>query len=851
MSKVSSGKGEPRLLSRLRRGLGEFLEIVGLREPRVPFEERLRLLRFRYVQFREALSANGEILALISEVEERLDGGRPTSPAAAKALAVQALAAAGRMVRALNALSENRYPSLEEALRRIERRFSACFAAPDPPAARERILPLEKVDAALAPWVGHKMANLGEIQNRLGLPVPPGFVVTVRGFREVAAGLPGGEAWLHLPPAATDAEREEAAERAREALRSASLPEVLERDLLEAYDALARRCGGPVPVAVRSSALLEDSELSFAGQFETVLHVRREDLGRAYLRVLASLYEPRGVSYRGAFKVDERELEVAVGVMAMVPAACGGVGYSRDPLDPAGEEILLHATPGLGASLVEGRASPSVLEVNRKTLEVRRAPESPASCLSEGEAAELARYILRLEEHFGFPQDVEWALDEERRPFLLQARPLLFSAPAPPPAPLPPGASLLFEGGETACPGAGAGPVVLVDDRSDLSDFPKGAVLVAAHSSPSYVPALRKAAAVVTEVGSVLGHMASVAREIGVPALLGVKGVLGLPAGRVVTVDAGGRRVLDGRVEGLLQERPKPPQRPAGAGLRLLREIHPYLVPLTLTDPRSPNFTPLACHSLHDVARYAHERLFQEMFGVGRLVGDARREAPLLDVFLPMDLYILDLGGGLSAAPGSRKVKRSEVASPLLLALLDGMLHPEIPRYGPRALDAGGFLHVVLRQGLAGPENEPSLRDPCYAIVSDRYLNLAARVGYHFSAVDAYAGAFLDDNYITFRFKGGAADRDRRERRVKAIARILDALGFSVTIANDLVDAHFKKRPREEILRTLDLLGRLLQFMRQMDAAMASDAWVDPVAEAFLRGDYGLKGLGARPEPPP
>jgi pyruvate,water dikinase len=664
----------------------------------------------------------------------------------------------------------------------------------------------------------------------------------------VAGGLPEGEAWLQLPPAATEAEREGAADRAREALFTACLPAELERELLEEYDALARRCGGPVRVAVRSSALLEDSELSFAGQFETVLDVRREELPRAYLRVLASLFEPRGVSYRRAFGVDERELEVAVGVMAMVPAVCGGVAFSRDPLDPEGEEILLHATAGLGAPLVEGRSAPSVLKVHRKTLEVRRAPGDRAACLSDGEAATLARWILRLEEHFGCPQDVEWALDGERRPFLLQARPLLFSAPAAAPPPLPPGTVVLLEGGETACPGAGAGPVVVVDDRSDLLAFPEGAVLVAAHSSPSYVPALRKASAVVTEVGSVLGHMASVAREIGLPALLGAKGALGLPAGRMVTVDAGGRRILDGTVEVLLRERPQPPRRPEGPGLRLLREIHPYLVPLNLTDPRASNFTPLACHSLHDVARYAHERLFQEMFGVGRLVGDARRQAPLLDVFLPMDLYLLDLGGGLSAPPESRRVRRSEVASPLLQALLDGMLHPEIPRYGPRALDAGGFLQVVLRQGLAGPENEPSLRDPCYAVVSDRYVNLAARVGYHFSAVDAYAGEFLNDNYITFRFKGGAADRDRRERRVKAIARILEALGFSVKIANDLVDAHFQKRSREEILKTLDLLGRLLQFMRQMDAAMASDAWVEPVAEAFLKGDYGLKGLQAPPE---
>jgi pyruvate,water dikinase len=149
---------------------------------------------------------------------------------------------------------------------------------------------------------------------------------------------------------------------------------------------------------------------------------------------------------------------------------------------------------------------------------------------------------------------------------------------------------------------------------------------------------------------------------------------------------------------------------------------------------------------------------------------------------------------------------------------------------------------VVLHHGVTAPEGDASLREPCYALVSDRYLNLAARVGYHFSAVDAYCGDFLNENYISFRFKGGAADRQRRERRVKAIAEILKALGFTVRSVNDLVDAHFQKQPREVLLATLDRIGRLLQFMRQMDAAMESDAWVERVVSAFLQEDYALEG---------
>ncbi len=828
----------------------EFLEIIGLHEKIQPFESRLESLRLRYLQFRDALSANNEILALITDLEVRLQERRPAGPTSVKAKAVAALTAAQRMVNALNGLSDERYPSLRLALKRIERRLATCFGgAAEPPEALEWVLPLSRLDRSLAPWVGHKMANLGEVRNRLGLPVPEGFVVTARAFRAVVDSAVGGDFLLDSGAAAPDEDMERLGRALRAQLTAAEIPRAVEAAILDAHSSLLRSAGPFSRVAVRSSALMEDSELSFAGQFETLLNVTPVELLDAYRRVIASLYEPRGISYRRMFGVEERDLEVAVGVMAMVEADCAGVAYSRDPVEPDSNDVILHAVRGLGTALVEGRVPPEELTVHRESGAIRRrsAPDSGAAdsspLLSDHEAATIASWVVRMEKHFGVPQDAEWARDREGKLWILQARPLVFSQPVRP-ARLPPeGTRMRLEGGETAVPGAGSGPVARVGPETDLASFPLGAVLVSAHSSPAYVRALRRASAVVTEVGSVAGHMASVAREIGVPALLGVPHALDVLAeGEIVTVDAGARKIYAGRVEEVLTERPDRACRPEGEGFRLLADVSRYVVPLSLTDPRSAEFTPLACSTVHDVARYCHEKLFEEMFGINRLVGDARRQAPLLDVFLPVDLYVIDLGGGLTSPRGSRRVRRSDVASPLFASLLDGMLHHGIPRGGPRALSARGFFQVVLHHGVTAPEGDASLREPCYALVSDRYLNLAARVGYHFSAVDAYCGDFLNENYISFRFKGGAADRQRRERRVKAIAEILKALGFTVRSVNDLVDAHFQKQPREVLLATLDRIGRLLQFMRQMDAAMESDAWVERVVSAFLQEDYALEG---------
>jgi pyruvate,water dikinase len=853
----ASPESPPRkgLLRRAAAHLLDFLDIVGLYQRPDPFDARLKTLRLRYLRFRDALSANSEILALIVDLEETVGEGRPAGPASVKAKAVAAMTAAQRMVGALNELSNDRYPSLRLALRRIERRLGACFGGAAPPESRAWVIPLSGLDRSHAPWAGHKMANLGEVRNRVRLPVPDGFVVTARAFRAVRDAVMGPDFLLDPQAVSGDEALEGLARRLQSELLSAEIPRAVEEEILRAHAVLLEAAGPQARVAVRSSTLMEDADLSFAGQFDTLLHVAPGEVLAAYRRVLASLYGSRSVFYRKGFNVEERDVEVAVGVMTMVEASCAGVAYSLDPVTPDSKNVVIHAVRGLGAALVEGLAAPEVIRLGRESgilhREVR--PESSetrgAPCLTDDEARTVASWVLAIEDHFGGPQDVEWARDSGGGFFILQTRPVVFAASPGPAAAAPDGARVLLEGGDTAVPGAGAGFAVFVTPETDLSTFPDGGVLVAAHSSPSFVRALRRASAVVTEVGSVAGHMASVAREIGVPALLGAPGALAaLADAGVVTVDAGARKVYAGRLEGILTERRASPHRPAGPGSRLLAEVAQYVVPLSLTDPRSPDFTPMACSTLHDVARYCHERLFEEMYGINRLVGDARGQAPLLDVFLPVDLYIIDLGGGLTSPQNARRVRRSEVASPLFASLLDGMLHRGIPRGGPRALSARGFLQVVLHHGVTVPESDASLRDPCYAIVSDRYLNLAARVGYHFSAVDAYCGDFLNENYISFRFKGGAADRLRRERRVRAIAEILKALGFSVRLVNDLVDAHFQKQPRESLLATLNQIGRLLQFMRQLDAAMESEAWVDRVVAAFLREDYGLEGKGQEEE---
>jgi pyruvate,water dikinase len=349
--------------------------------------------------------------------------------------------------------------------------------------------------------------------------------------------------------------------------------------------------------------------------------------------------------------------------------------------------------------------------------------------------------------------------------------------------------------------------------------------------------------------------MATLARELRVPALLGTgTATRDIPVGALVTVDAGAGFVYLGKVPGLTAAATVPdgeaaadqPLRPTAASV-LLTQVAERIVPLNLIDARSREFTPEGCRTLHDLTRFVHEKSYAEMFRMGERLGDARAGSFLLDVFLPIDLYIIDLGGGVSAPATGLKVKPAQITSRPLAALLTGMLDKRLPRFGPRPIDVGGLFSVIVRHAMSNPEADQTFRDPCYAIVSDAYLNYTARVGYHFGAVDSYCSPSPNRNYVSFRFKGGAADWTRRGRRARSIAGVLREHGFSVEVKGDQVAARLGKASGEEIALKLEMLGRLLQFFRQMDASMATDEAVQQFQDAFLADDFRLEGGDRNP----
>lgn len=830
-------------------------------------DQSAAVFREKYNRFQSLLESNTELLKICSEIEEMLRGRTVFGMAFTRSRTSRAIFHAIRMIKSYEGLSGRPQPVLIALVERLSAEIKALIETRVNPARGRLVLDLGEITAEMVDQAGGKCANLGEIAGRVGLPVPPGFAITTAAFQAFfeEAGLYETIASIRLGIAPDDpASMAAAAEDIQAAILRAPLPQAVTREIDVAAARLEETLGPGLRLAVRSSAIGEDGELSFAGQYLTMLNVSRERLAASYKFVLASLFTPRAMSYRLLKGIPDDDVAMAAACLALVPSKAAGVLYTRLPEAPGRDELLINAVWGLGPYAVDGVITPDAYRLDRDSLEPtateiadkpRMLVASPTGgltdvpvaeelrrlpCLTPEQARTLAGWGMALERHFGLPQDMEWAMTEDGSLCVLQSRQLTAlteaGAEAAPPVP---GYDVALSGGQTACVGAACGPVRLVARDEDLDDFPDGGVLVAPHSSPGFMVAMKRAAAIVADHGSVTGHMASLSREFGVPTLLGLgEATKVLKDGELVTVDASGCRIYRGRVESLLETVAEAPAFMAGTQVHaILAEAAKRIVPLTLLNPKAPEFRPESCTSLHDVTRLLHEWSYGCMFAVSDLVAGQGGGTYVLDATTGLDLHIIDLGGGIkSEAAEKTRVRSQDIASKPFAALLTGLVLTEEAK-AIRPVNLGGFLSVMSEQLIAQPKaGADRFGEKSYAIISDKYLNFSSRVGYHYGVLDCYCGHTVNKNYITFSFSGGAADDVKRARRATAIGRILAALGFTVEAVSDRVSGRFQKFSREVIAEQLGHMGRLLQFTRQTDMLMVSDASMDAMVACFLSG---------------
>ncbi|MEW6369030.1 MAG: PEP/pyruvate-binding domain-containing protein [Acidobacteriota bacterium] len=790
--------------------------------------------RLMYERFREILSLNDTTLQLIADIEDRVSGRRPFSLDTVVRRVRKATLEVFVMVKNLNQIAGNRYGELYETLRKLNAALEAAFPQERQAESGPLVVPVERLQAPDAQLAGSKMANLGEVRNEVGLPVPPGFVITTNAFVRFMSENELWERAQRLESLLETHGAQALAEACREvqrAIMDSPVPTELAAAILDAYARLYD--GASVPVAMRSSAVGEDTANSHAGQYRTEINVSRDRLLDAYRSIVASTYGPSAVSYRFERGLTAYEATMAVGCIRMVQPRCSGIMFSRAYEERSADRVVVSATGGLAAGVASGEegAEEILIEAGR--------PQAPPRCsLSDSDLDWLAQTARRLESHFGSPQDIEWAIDPDGTRYVLQTRPMVLPDIIDAESQADDREAILA-GGRPAFYGAGNGPVFMVKTEEDLDRFPDGAVLVARHSSPTFSRVMRRCAAIVTDIGSPTGHMAILAREFGVPAIVGLDGATRLLQDRSwVTVDATRCRIYEGVVSMPAPVRDERRSLAGSPAVHALRRIAELVTPLRLTDPSGPSFTPAGCQSLHDVTRFVHESVFRVMFHYGELAASDKQCSVRLEARLPIQVLIFDVGGGIAQeAPHSDRVRFEELSSLPIKAFLGGMLDERIRWDQPRPVSGRGFLSVLGESMIGPPPEVRRVGGPSYAVISDQYMNFSTKAGYHFSTVDSYCGESLNKNYVHFRFAGGGADDQRRTRRVRFLQTVLASLEFHVETRGDVLVGRLEKYDQETICARLAQLGRLTMVARQMDMLMDSEASADYFARAFLAGE--------------
>jgi len=825
-----------------------------------------------FAKFQQILQGNNTVLELMAQMEDKLSGEYIFDINFIRSSCETISVSVYKIIYALNILSDNAYPELFSRYEAIQLALSEIVEGKKSTTSGSLIIPGNMISGDMEELVGGKSAHLGEIKNRLDLSTPEGFVITTAAYHLF---MESNNLWPAIRDILEKGQSQEISvteqsKKIEDLFDKAVVPSGLEREINNVVSALFKRLGRKISFAVRSSAWGEDSELrSYAGQFRTLLNQTGRNIPAAYKKVLASRFSESVLAYQGEQALLENELPMAVACQEMLPARVSGVIYTIDPSESSWERALIAAVYGLGEPAVSGTANMDQYHVSRfhpfsilqrriedketqlviaqnGEIKEERVPEDRRKlpCLSDEQVLDLAQSAMTLERYFRRPQDIEWAIDTKGTLVILQSRPLALQEQAPEKSmnliealrkyPL-----LISEEGQVVQRGVAAGRVFQVLEDDDPNDFPQGAIAVTRYTSPRLTKIIRRTTAIITDVGSPTGHMATIAREFGVPAIVGTgRATELLKTGMEITVDAEENKIYKGIVPEVLEYQMEGKDQFSNLPeFKVLKRVLNKVAPLNLIDPSSEEFAAKNCQTYHDILRFCHEKAVWRLINLHasqkRFRNVRSRE---LKLSIPLGLYVIDTGSGLSEDVAENTIDSVEmVRSVPMKAILQGLTEPGTWNTEPKALRYDDFMSSLTRFSLTAPQPEYAGRN--LAVISDHYTNLSLRLGYHFNVIDTYISDNINDNYIYFRFVGGVTEPDRRHRRGLLIQNILEKYDFKVVLKNDLVVARIKKRGQRELLETLVMLGKLIGFTRQLDTEMTSDESIERHLSSFLEGD--------------
>lgn len=461
---------------------------------------------------------------------------------------------------------------------------------------KKLILWFEEVDKNDTYLVGGKGANLGEMTNA-SFPIPYGFIVTANAY---FLFLDKNNLRTKITQLLKEIDYEnpkvlhEVSKLIKNLIFTAPIPEEIYKTVTHYYDLLAEKeidllkkgkslwykmatrvkhLYQPPLVAIRSSATAEDlPEASFAGQQETYLNIRGEVNLLKHIKLCwASLFSERSIYYRYQKKFSHDKVGLATVVQKMVESDKSGIAFTVDPISGNKRTMVIEAIYGLGEYIVGGKVNPDHYQVDKQSLVILKKQISQQKIklikkgrfnkevvvprnqqnqqkLSDEEIIKVAITIAEIEKHYYFPQDIEWAIEGDQL-YIVQSRPITTLASIKESTNIQKGSVKPILTGAPASPGIATGPVKILNSAEEIDRIKKGNVLVALQTNPDYVPAMKKAVAIVTDHGGRTSHAAIVSRELGIPAVVGTENATKLlKDNQIITVNGQTGEIFLGKI---------------------------------------------------------------------------------------------------------------------------------------------------------------------------------------------------------------------------------------------------------------------------------------------------------------
>ena len=829
-----------------------------MKQETVDSGKALEGIQNKFRLFRQLLDKNNQALMVISDLEEKSQGDYLFDMNYIASSLQELRKWVKDIIENMILLGGDKYLPLRESYAGIDDEVESILPGRRPIREDAYVVSFDEIDKDRSYSVGGKNAQLGELKTKLKMPVPDGFAITAWAYKRFIENGDLQEKISELidtlnPKSYQDLIR--VSSEIRRLFLETPVSEDVAGEIFKACERLSKNNSG-CSLAFRSSALGEDTQFSFAGRYTSFLNVKQEEMLDKYREVLASKFTPKAIYYLFSQGLSEFQLAMSVGCVKMVDAAASGVMYSRDPTDPNNGNILINSIYGLGSRIVDGTVNPDIFCVSREdgrvtdsriTVKQSRevmnpdggimeepVPESEKlkPSVNDEQLKELSELASGIEQYYGSPQDIEWAIDREGRIALLQTRPLRMMRRRESEVKFDPdGLEVICSQGISVCPGAGCGKVYLVKGPDDLVNVPKGAVLTAAHPFPGLITVLDKISALVTEVGGAASHIATIAREFNLPAIAGAECVSDIENGMPVTVDATAGRIYKGIHKDLIASRKTDDLFEDSEIFDLLYSLLAKIAPLHLLNPSTPDFKLENCSTFHDLTRYCHQKSMEEMFTGAKEFAGRRKISCVLNSELPLEMNIIYLDQDPAVIVRKRQINDDDFASDPMQGLWEG-----IKKEGWHAAQPANFKSFASSMTPESNRKKKSgFSQNSYAILSKEYMIVSLRMGYHFTTIEAMVTDEPNKNYIRMQYKEGGAVLEKRVRRIKLIMDLLNNMGFEHHSGGDFLDSILSYSGREETRNKLMLLGRITMMTKQLDMALSNDQIAEWYYQDFLK----------------